>query len=184
MENRHYYNTSNANYCMDECEIEEENECCPTDPDLLLLRKNAKDEREAIAFYLKSASNTTEPLCELFLDTARDEMKHFRNLMALVAKYDPIQARAFDKLEIDLSINEFRQTQTAANYCSKSRQEIIDILTKSISGELEAINSYQESYEKACHDDVKNLFCNNGNDEKMHAAEFWEALMFFTKERP
>jgi len=41
---------------------------------------------------------------------------------------------------------------------------------------------YQESYEKACHRDVKALFCNNANDEKIHVAEFWKALMVFTKE--
>jgi rubrerythrin len=182
MENRHYHKTNNYNECMGECEMEAENECCPTDPDLLLLRQNAKGEREAIAFYLKAASNTTGPLCQLFLDTARDEMTHFRKSMALLAKYDSIQARAFDKLGIDLPCNEFRKNQSTSNYCSKDKQEIIDLLTKSITGELDAINMYQESYEKACHDDVKALFCNNAHDEKMHVAEFWEALMYFTRE--
>lgn len=183
MENRPYYKTDDYNCCMDECEMEAANECCPADRDLLLLRKNAKGEREAIASYLDAASNTSGPLCKLFLDTARDEMNHFRNSMALLAKYDPIQARAFEKLGIDLSLCEFRKAQSNTNYCSQDRQEIIDFLTKSITGELEAINMYQESYETACHDDVKALFCNNANDEKMHVAEFWKALIFFAKER-
>ena len=184
MENRLYYKNK-YNYCNDECKIkkekcDEEAESCLTDPDLLLLRQNAKGEREAIAFYLRAASKTNSPLCELFLHTAQDEMIHFRKTMILLAKYDPIQAQAFEEVGINLQ-EDFRKVPTS-KLCPEEKLEIIELLTKSISDELAAINMYQESYEKACHEDVKNLFCNNGNEEKVHVAEFWEALMAFTKE--
>lgn len=180
MENRPYYKKNK--YCIDKSDPEEDIVVlCPTDPDLLLLRQNAKGEREAIAFYLKAASLTGGPLCELFLDTARDEMIHFRNSMTLLAKYDPIQADAFEKVGIVLPTDEIRKSSFAGN-CSPNKQEIIDLLTKSIADELDAINMYQLSYKKACHDDVKALFCTNGNDEKLHVAEFWKALMVYTKE--
>lgn len=183
METKLYYKNNKYNYCKDECEekeCDEEDELCPTDPDLLLLRKNAKGEREAIAFYLRAASMTSGQLCELFSDTARDEMKHFRNTMILLAKYDPLQAQAFEEVGIDLP-DELRKNASYSN-CPQDKLEIIDLLTKAIADELDAINMYQESYKKACHDDVKALFCNNGNDEKLHVAEFWKAIMVFTKE--
>lgn len=185
METRPYYNKNKYNYSSVECEMEEEDdneedESCPTDPDLLLIRMNAKGEREAIAFYLRAAAKTSEPLCELFLHTAQDEMIHFRNSMILLAKYDPMQAQAFEEAGINLP-DELRKSPSA-KYCPEDRLEIIDLLTKSIADELAAINMYQESYEKARHADVKALFCNNGNDEKHHVAEFWKALMAFTKE--
>jgi len=186
METRPYYKQNKYDYCNDDCEMEEEEECdednesCPTDPDLLLLRQNAKGEREAIAFYLRAASKTSGPLCQLFLDTARDEMIHFKKLMILLAKYDPIQAQAFEEVGINLP-DELRKAPSS-KYCPEDRLEIIDLLTKSITDELAAINMYQESYKEARHDDVKALFCNNGNDEKHHVAEFWKALIVFTKE--
>ena len=184
METRPTYKKNHYNYYSDECKMEEEcdenDQSCLTDPDLLLLRQNAKGEREAIAFYLRAASMTSGPLCQLFLDTARDEMMHFRKSMILLAKYDPLQAQAFEEVGINLP-DELRKTQSSNN-CSQDKLEIIDLLTKAITGELEAINMYQESYEKACHRDVKALFCNNANDEKLHVAEFWKALMVFTKE--
>lgn len=168
--------------CAKECVINECNQSCPTDPDLLLLRMNAKNEREAIAFYLMAATRTSGPLCQLFMDTARHEMVHFRKLMQLVGKYDPVQALAFKELGINLPFHGFRKHQSTPNQCYQDRLEIIDLLTKALTDELAAINLYQESYEKACHDDVKALFCANGNDEKIHVAEFWKALMVFTKE--
>lgn len=186
METRPYYNKSKYTFSNDECELEEEEECaeddelCPTDSDLLLLRQNAKGEREAIAFYLRAAARTNGPLSQLFLDTARDEMIHFRKSMILLAKYDPMQAQAFEEVGINLP-DELRKTQSS-KYCPEDRLEIIDLLTEAIADELEAINMYQESYVEASHDDVKALFCNSANDEKVHVAEFWKALMVFTKE--
>jgi len=184
METRPYYKKNHYNYCSDEFEMEEEcdevDESCPTDPDLLLIRQNAKGEREAIAFYLRAAAKTSGSLCELFFHTAQDEMLHFRKSMILLAKYDPLQAQAFEEVGINLP-DELRKAPSS-KYCPEDKLEIIDLLTRAIAEELAAINMYQESYVKACHDDVKALFCNNGNDEKHHVAEFWKALMVFTKE--
>jgi rubrerythrin len=174
------YHYDSAEYEAEEDDCTENDESCPTDPDLLLLRQNAKGEREAIAFYLRAASLTTGTLSQLFLDTARDEMMHFRNSMILLAKYDPPQAQAFEDVGIKLP-DELRKNQSS-NTCTQDRLESIDLLTKAIVDELAAINMYQESYEKAYHDDVKALFCNNANDEKVHVAEFWKAIMGFTKE--
>lgn len=183
MERRPFYKNKYI-YSSDESELEDEcdegDDSCPTDPDLLLLRQNAKGERESIAFYLQAASKTSGTLCQLFLDTARDEMVHFRKLMILLAKYDPPQAQAFKEAGINLP-GELRKSPSA-KYCPEEKLEAIALLTKAITDELEAINMYQESYEKASHDDVKALFCNNGNDEKVHLAEFWKALMVITKE--
>jgi hypothetical protein len=101
--------------------------------------------------------------------------------MALLAKYDPGQAEAFDEVGIRLPAKHFRKGPLL-KACSNDTLAVIDLLTKSIASELEAINMYQESYEAACHDDVKSLFCDNANDEKLHVAEFWKALMCITKE--
>lgn len=182
MESRPYYKTSKYSHYNDEddCEMDDDDQSCPTDPDLLLLRQNARGEREAIAFYLRAASKTSGPLCELFLHTAQDEMIHFRNSMTLLAKHDLVQAQAFKEVGINLP-DELRKP-SSSKYCPEDKLEIIDLLTKAIADELEAINMYQESYEKAYHEDVKALFCNNGNEEKEHVAEFWKALMVFTKE--
>lgn len=178
MEDRPFYKKSKYHYSSDDCPDNE----CPTDADLLLLRKNAVGERRAIAFYLNSASITSGPLSQLFLDTAQDEMLHFRNTMTLLAKYDPAQATAFDELNIDLPVPmpEFKRAQNAN--CMVDKQQAIELLTRAITDELEAINMYQESYALACHADVKALFCKNANDEKLHVAEFWKALMSCTKE--
>lgn len=185
METRPFYKKNYYNYNSDECEMEQEeydegNAHCPTDPDLLLIRQNAKGEREAIAFYLRAASMTSGSLSELFFHTAQDEMIHFRKSMILLAKYDHPQAQAFKDVGINLP-DELRKP-SSSKYCPEDKLDIIDLLTKAISDELAAINMYQESYEKAYHNDVKALFCNNGNEEKHHVAEFWQALMVFTKE--
>lgn len=178
MKGKPYLSKCKYDKCFDECDMFGMDELCPTDPDLLLLRKNAQGEREAIAYYLRAAEITGGKLCELFLDTARDEMIHFRNIMLLLAKYDSEQAIALDEADIDLPIEEFRKK----DICPEDRLEIIDLLTKSITDELSAINMYQESYEAACHEDVMALFCQHANDEKLHVAEFWKILSCYTKE--
>jgi len=48
---------------------------------------------------------TSGPLCQLFLDTARDEMMHFRKSMILLAKYDPLQAQAFEEVKLSCPMN-------------------------------------------------------------------------------
>jgi rubrerythrin len=174
-----YYKQYQPKYAMGDGDAGCDDELCPTDPDLILLRKNAKGEREAIGFYLKAAAMTGGELCELFLEIARDEMTHFRNTMRLLAKYDPMQARAFEEAGINMRDEERKPHQPEK---CLDKHEAIDLITKAMADELSAINMYQLSYEKACHHDVKALFCQNANDEKSHVAELWRVLMIFTKE--
>ena len=150
---------------------------CPTDPDLILLRKAAISERKGIYHYLCAAEKTSGPICKLFTELAQDEMIHFRRSMALLAKYDSIQDCAFNDACINLPpADSFRKSK---NCCAL---EVIEILTKSITGELEDINMYQEFYLCAKHNDVKIHFCETGNDEKIHLARLWKAIMSFTNE--
>ncbi|MBP2633529.1 MAG: hypothetical protein H6Q70_4157 [Firmicutes bacterium] len=150
---------------------------CPTDPDLLLLRKNAIGERLAIYYYLCAAEQTSGDLNKLFTEIAHDEMIHFRRTMAVLAEYDSVQGCAFNDVQISLpSLDSFRKSKTCCQL------EAIDLLTHAITDELSAINQYQESYIAAEHKDVKILFCDNANDEKTHVAELWKALMTCTNE--
>lgn len=173
--NQNYFCDDDYDDDYDDDDIDEA--LCPTDPDLILLRQNAIGEREAIDSYLRAGARTSGALRDLFIDTAGDEMVHFRNTMTLLAKYDPEQARAFEEVGIDLPVNMLLRQQDTCD-----RLEAIHLLTEAIAGELAAINQYQQSYEAAEHDDVQALFCNNANDEKMHVAEFWRALMVYTNE--
>ncbi|WP_110953826.1 hypothetical protein [Anaerosinus massiliensis] len=151
---------------------------CPTDPDLLLLRKNAIGERMAIYFYLCAAEQTSGELCKLFTEIAQDEMVHFRRTMTVLACLDPVQNCAFNDVEINLpSIDSFRKSNK--NCCNF---EVLELLTQAINNELAAINQYQESYTCAKNKDVKVLFCDNANDEKVHLAELWKAIMLCTNE--
>lgn len=151
---------------------------CPTDPDLLLLRKNAIGERSAIYFYLCAAEQTSGDLCKLFTEIAHDEMIHFRRTMTVLACFDPIQGCAFDDVQINLpSVESFRKSSKTC-----CQLEAIELLTHAITDELSAINQYQESYIAAEHKDVKILFCDNANDEKVHLAELWKAMMTCTNE--
>ena len=155
----------------------EQNCMCPTDPDLLLLRKMAIGERRGIYFYLCAAEKTSGALCKLFTEIAEDEMVHFRNLMALLAKYDSVQCCAFNDACINLPpADSFRKSKSCSSF------EVLDLLSRAIEDELSDINHYQESYCAAEHKDVKVLFCNNGNDEKVHMARLWKALMTYTNE--
>jgi rubrerythrin len=175
MEEERYPKKHKKYFCDDD--EQEDDELCPTDPDLILLRRNARGERQAIDFYLNAGASTTGDLRDLFTNTAGDEMVHFRNTMTLLAKYDPEQARAFEEVGIDLPVNMLLRQQVVC-----PGLEPIDLLTQAISDELDAINMYQESYIEAEHDDVKALFCQNANDEKMHVAEMWRAIMDYTNE--
>lgn len=176
MEEERYPKKNNKKYCNDP---DPDEELCPTDPDLLLLRRNAIGERQAIDFYLRAGARTTGALRDLFIDTAGDEMVHFRNTMAMLAQYDPQQAAAFEEVGIDLPLMNdtlLRQQDPC------DRLEAIHLLTQAMTDELAAINQYQESYEAAENADVGELFCQNANDEKLHLAEFWKALMVYTRE--
>lgn len=150
---------------------------CPTDPDLILIRKNAAGERRAIYHYLCAAEKTGGALCKLFTEIAQDEMVHFRRSMTMLAKYDPIQDCAFNDACINLPpVDSFRKSKSC------SQMEAMDLLTRSIAQELEDINMYQESYCCAQHNDVKILFCDTANDEKIHVAKLWKAMMAYSNE--
>lgn len=150
---------------------------CPTDPDLILIRRNAAGERMAIYHYLCAAEKTSGALCKLFNEIAQDEIVHFRRSMMLLAKYDPIQDCAFNDACINLPpVDSFRKSKSC------SALEAIGLLSESITHELEDINQYQESYCCAEHNDVKILFCDTANDEKIHVAKLWKALMTYTNE--
>lgn len=150
---------------------------CPTDPDLILLRKAGIDERNGIYHYLCAAEKTCGPIAKLFTEIAHDEMIHFRRTMSLLAKYDAIQDCAFNDACINLPpADSFRKSKSCCV------MDIINILTESISHELADINRYQESYICAKHEDVKIHFCETGNDEKIHLAKLWKAIMTYTNE--
>lgn len=150
---------------------------CPTDPDLILIRKNAAGERMAIYRYLCAAEKTSGALCKLFTELAQDQMVHFRRSMTLLAKYDSIQDCAFNDVCINLPpVDSFRKSKTCCTL------EAIEILSEAICHELRDINQYQESYCAAQHNDVKILFCDNANDGKIHVAKLWKCMMTFTNE--
>lgn len=150
---------------------------CPTDPDLILIRKNAIGERHAIYHYFCAAEKTSGALCKLFTEIAQDEMIHFRRSMTLLAKYDSIQDCAFNDVCINLPpVESFRKSKSCSTI------EAMDLLSCSIAAELADINQYQESYCCAQHNDVKIMFCETANDEKIHVAKLWKALMTITNE--
>lgn len=150
---------------------------CPADPDLILLRKAGMDERSGICHYLCAAEKTSGPLCKLFTEIAHDEMIHFRRTMSLLAKYDPIQDCAFNDACINLPpADSYRKSKACPE------MEIISLLTASITSELADINQYQEGFICAKHNDVKIHFCETGNDEKIHLAKLWKAIMAYTNE--
>jgi rubrerythrin len=173
-----------------------EEECCPDNPDLLLLRDAAVDERTAIAFYLRAAKETC--LTDLFLHVARDEMRHFVMVMHHITMLDSVQAEALEEMDLDALVMrrgtpKWEQCScptedTEADTCEDSEEQedeeldTIDYLTKALTGELQAINKYQTYMEKAECEQNQRLFCHLMNDEKEHVAEFTAALFKITNE--
>ncbi|KYZ77382.1 hypothetical protein AXX12_04485 [Anaerosporomusa subterranea] len=182
---------------IDECEdYDDNNEECPNHPDLLLLREAAADERTAAAFYLRAAHQTC--LDRLFLDVAEDEMQHFMEIMQLVSCLDPIQAEIFEEKCLPFLTMPRHPKHKQAKWQppepkddiedatisppAPDELETVDLLTKSIVGELMAINKYQCFMLKAACPEVKELFCHLMNEEKEHLAEFIKALFCITHE--
>lgn len=150
---------------------------CSTDSDLLLLRKNAAGERMAIYNYICAAEKTGGALCKLFTEIAQDEMIHFRRIMSVLAKYDPIQDCALSEACINLPPAEsYRKSKSCSSI------EAIELLSASLYHELNDINEYQSDCQCANHRDVKILFCETANDEKLHVAKLWKALISYTNE--
>lgn len=185
---------------MGHMEMEQmEQECmdCPDHPDLILLRDAAIDERTAIAFYLRAAKNTC--LADLFLDVARDEMRHFVMTMHHITMLDSVQAEALEEEELDALVmqrgmpkwdqcpcpmsNDDADTDIETDAVAEDEElETIDYLTKAITDELGAINKYQNYMEQAQCEPNQHLFCHLMNDEKEHVAEFTAALFKLTNE--
>lgn len=171
---------------------------CPDHPDLILLRDAAKDEREAIAFYLASALDLPEQ-SEVFLDATEDEMQHFVETMQQIARLDPVQADMLKEHDLDILTLSRARPQAKWNYTPPAivteedddivvtppaRRDLpaINALTRALAGELEAANKYQQYMNSAEDDDVKELFCHLMNEEKEHIAEFTAALYELTQE--
>lgn len=179
--------------CVEDDDMIDDDEC-PNDPDLLLLRDAAADERNAIAFYLRAAHVTC--LDSLFLDVAEDEMHHFIETMQLVSSLDPIQAERFEEQGLTVLTTLQRLAKKSVKWMppneaadeaevippSLEEMDTVDILTKAINDELMAINKYQRYMEEAVHPEVKALFCHLMNEEKEHVAEFIKALWCITHE--
>ncbi len=173
---------------------EYEEECCPDDPCLLMLRDAAIAEREAILFYLEAAAVLCGDLRRLFLDTAADEMVHFAMTMRHIAARDPVQAEALEEVGLDCLLPRRAMTpkwaagwqpQCAGPYVEEAAGvSAVCLLTKALTSELEAINTYQKHMVKAEDSACCRHFCHLMNDEKGHAASFIAALYEQTGEPP
>lgn len=181
-------------------------ECCPDDPCLIMLRDAAIAEREAILFYLEAAAMLCGDLRRLFLDTAEDEMRHFVMTMRHISALDSDQAQALEEVGLDdLLMQRGMAPKWAAGWqpdcaCPMEAETMaapmppehepengltpVCLLTKALTGELEAINKYQKYMEKACDPACCRHFCHLMNDEKEHVASFIAALYDLTGEPP
>ncbi|MEG6585850.1 ferritin-like domain-containing protein [Dendrosporobacter sp. 1207_IL3150] len=153
---------------------------CPDDPDLLLLREAAADERNAISLYLNSARKTAFP--ELFIEAAEDEMLHYAAIMRLICALDPVQEEEFRKVGLDFLTRAKEKTGDNTSIPSREDVENVDYLTRALNDELITVNKYQVFMEKAKHEHTKKLFCYLMNSEKEHIAEFTDALFCVTEE--
>lgn len=171
------------------------NEECPSSPDLLLLRDAAADERTSIAFYLDAARNSCLP--QLFLDIAEDEMEHYVEIMREVSRLDPVQADIFraEGLSMLLANRPLLKPQAKTLFRPKEadadskvplpgRKDIptINLLTKALTDELQAVNKYQQYMQDAENSEVQVLFCHLMNEEKEHVAQLTAALFELTHE--
>ncbi|HWQ61714.1 MAG TPA: hypothetical protein VN521_05340, partial [Negativicutes bacterium] len=158
-------------------------------------------EREAILFYLEAAAILCGDLRRLFLDTAADEMEHFAMTMRHIAALDPVQAEALEEVGLDSLLprramtpkwavgwqpdcpGPLEETEMAVPQ-PESGATAVCLLTKALTGELEAINTYQKSMLKAEDSACCRHFCHLMNDEKEHVASFTLALYEQTGEPP
>lgn len=170
-------------------------EGCPNDPDLLLLRDAAADERNAIAFYLEAARGSCLP--QLFLDVAEDEMGHYVDIMREISRLDPVQAEMFRDAGLDVLVmsrpayvpkaNEEIVREAASSDLqitppSRKNMPTVILLSRAINDELLAINKYQRYMQMAEDPAVQRLFCRIMNEEKEHVAQFTAALFELTHE--
>ena len=182
-----------------------DNDECPNNPDLLLLRDAAADERSAILDYLNSAKDNCFE--ELFLDVAEDEMHHYLEIMREIVRLDPVQAEMFREVNLDIPTMirpvknnnkqnnwKYKYTPVAVAAAEEEEEDVVVALpsesdmaalchlTNGLVGELNAINKYQRYMNEACDPRVKQLFCHLMNEEKEHVAEFTAAIFDITGE--
>ena len=183
-----------AEVCLDKDE-------CPNNPDLLLLREAAADEREAVLQYMNAAQDNC--MQELFLDVAEDEMHHYVEIMQQIVRLDPIQAEMFQEVNLDMMVmgrpsksNNNKWHSNPMNYHAAGGEEDEEMialpserdmaalchLTAGLVEELKATNKYQRCMNEACDPRVKQLFCHLMNEEKEHIAEFTAAIYDITGE--
>lgn len=165
--------------------------CCPDDPCLIMLRKAAIGERQAIAFYLEGAMVECR-LSELFLDIAEDETQHFVETMRLISELDCVQANALKEEGLNfLVMRRAMIPKWTMNYPVDDAKftlpdpedmRAICLLTKAITDEFEAINQYQTSMLQSENIACREHFCQLMNDEKEHVAELTAALFKLTDE--
>lgn len=169
------------------------NQAYPSDPDLLMLRDAAIDERNAIALYLEAARESNRQ--KLFLSTAEDEMHHYAELMQAICRLDPVQA-AYLKAEDLTLLTMVRAPKTkikvnnppAASESGlpsvpdEQDMRAVRYLTRGLGDELGAVNKYQRYMNQAQHDFVCDLFGHIMNEEKEHVAQFTAALFDITEE--
>jgi Uncharacterized conserved protein len=178
-------------------------QCCPDDPCLFMLRDAAIAERETIFFYLEAAAMVCGDLRRLFIDTAQDEMRHFVLIMHRLSALDPVQAEALEKAGLAgflwqravppkwaadwhpaCACPPEAEPELAAPEEADTDMTAVCLLTKALTGELAAINKYQEYMEKSASSSCCRYFCHLMNEEKVHAAEFIAALYDLTGEPP
>lgn len=175
------------------------------DPCLMMLRDAAIAEREAILFYLEAAAMVCGDLRRLFLDTAEDEMEHFVMTMRHISALDSDQAEALEEVGLGaLLMQRGMAPKWAAGWqpsCACPLEETMAapmppehepesdltplcLLTKALTGALEAINKYQKYMEKASDSACCRHFCHLMNDKKEHVASFIAAIYDLTGEPP
>ncbi len=175
------------------------------DPCLPMLRDAAIAEREAILFYLEAAAMVCGDLRQLFLDTAEDEMEHFVMTMRHISALDSVQAEALEEVGLDAllmqrgmapkwatgwqpdcacPLEEETMAPMPPEHEPESDLTPLCLLTKALTGELEAINKYQKYMEKASDSACCRHFCHLMNDEKEHVASFIAAIYDLTGEPP
>ncbi|MCX7780754.1 MAG: ferritin-like domain-containing protein [Negativicutes bacterium] len=180
-------------FCIDDKE-------CPNNPDLLLLRDAAADERKAVLQYLNAARDNC--LAELFLDVAEDEMHHYVEIMQQIVRLDSVQADMFREVNLNMMTlgRPAKNTPKKWNYMNQQNAAAEDAeelsvalpderdmpaichLTAGLVEEFAATNKYQRYMNEACDPRVKELFCHLMNEEKEHIAEFTAALFDLTGE--
>lgn len=174
-----------------------DNDDCPNNPDLLLLRDAAAEERQVIFDYLEAAQNNC--LTDLFLDVAEDEMQHYMEILGHIVRLDPIQRDMFTEVNLDIpplrkTTNNTKKTVSKIAAAEALEEDVqitlppernmpaICRLTEALVGELHTTNKYQRYMNEACDPRVKELFCRLMNEEKEHIAEFTAALFDLTGE--